>query len=379
MVKKLGYGVVALVFLVGAFWGWKSLSSRNNRKSTIRQTIYSTKLAIPKSKSKKYHGKLKHVLAPTNFSGSAVLIKNHQIVDSYSNGVTNESSKTQNTLTTTYEIDSLQKSLTAGLVGEQIKQGRLKFTDRVSKYLPDIPGADEITIRELLVMRSGLTLKGLKVTGETLSSDELINKIVNKVKFKSDKIGLWNYQPVNYVILSKIVEEVSGKSYEQLFNQLYVKKLGLKQTEMAYSQNQRTNRASGYLLSGSGDTIKQALQTPSGAKIHSELGTGQVYMAVTDYYQVLSKLLNGSIIGKDMSRAIYVDKIGDPTGKYRGGLYESENGNYRYANGYGYGFEDYVRISPDGKNAIVVFDNHRYVGNKKIKKVVDKLSRQYLK
>ncbi|AXR44050.1 serine hydrolase domain-containing protein [Pediococcus pentosaceus] len=338
-----------------------------------RDTVVSDdkeRVAVTKIADNKESGRLKRTLSEVNFSGTAILIKNNKIVDSYSAGNANEDDK--NTLTTTYEIDSLQKVLTAGLVMKQVNKGNLKLNDKVSKFIPDLPGAKYITIRQLLDMNSKLAMKRLKFSGDTLSSDGLLEAVISNVKYNSGKSKKWSYQPVNFVVLSEILERVTGKTYKQLFNQMYVKKLGLKQTEMAYDKIVKTNRASGYVIKTSGEEVKQK---PNGATIRSELGTGQVYMSAPDYYKLVASLLNGKILGTDAAKELYLP-LGN--GKYRAGLYTSKKPFYRYANGYGYGFESHVRISQDGKKAVVVFSNHQVSGNNGLKKKVDQLSKKFL-
>ncbi|MCT1175354.1 serine hydrolase domain-containing protein [Pediococcus pentosaceus] len=331
-----------------------------------------TKTAITRIVDRKESGKLKKSLSKTKFSGTAVLIKNNKIVDSYVSGSATDVDK--NMLTTTYEIDSLQKVLTAGLVMNQVNKGKLKLTDRVNKFIPDLPGSKYITIRELLDMNSGLSMKKMKFSGNNLSSAELLDVVIDNVRFDANtkKSGKWSYQPVNFVILSEILEEITGKSYKQLFDETYVKKLKLKQTEFAYDDNIETNRAYGYVVKENGDRIEQK---PNGATIFSELGTGQVYMSAPDYYKLVASLLNGKILGTDAAKELYLP-LGN--GKYRAGLYTSKKPFYRYANGYGYGFESHVRISQDGKKAVVVFSNHQVSGNNGLKKKVDQLSKKFL-
>ena len=115
-------------------------------------------------------------------------------------------------------------------------------------------------------------------------------------------------------------------------------------------------------------------QKPNGATIHSELGTGQVYMSAPDYYKVLSNLLNGKILGKNNATKLYLPG----KAKYQAGLYTSNKPFYRFANGYGYGFEDHVRISQDGKEAVVVFSNQKRIGRNDLKMKVDQLSNEFL-
>ncbi|MEO4706254.1 serine hydrolase domain-containing protein, partial [Pediococcus pentosaceus] len=126
---------------------------------TIKPTISSnTRVGIPVVKKVNNKGVTKRKkFKRVRFSGTAILIKNNKIVDSYTSDWANINSK--NTLSTSYEIDSLQKVLTAGLVMMQVNKGTMKLTDKVNKFIPELPGAKDITIRDLLDMSSGLTLK----------------------------------------------------------------------------------------------------------------------------------------------------------------------------------------------------------------------------
>lgn len=370
--KFLNFKKYIIIFFFILICSVGAVIFKNRTTQTIKPTISSnTRVGIPVVKKSKYKGVLKKKFKRVRFSGTAILIKNNKIVDSYTSDWANINSK--NTLSTSYEIDSLQKVLTAGLVMMQVNKGTMKLTDKVNKFIPELPGAKDITIRDLLDMSSGLTLKKMSFSGDDLSSAELLDDVVDNVKYDpiARKNKKWSYQPVNFVILSEILEEITGESYKQLFNQTYIKKLGLKQTKFAYENNERINCASGYMVKNDSEKVEQK---PNGATIHSELGTGQVYMSAPDYYKVLSNLLNGKILGKNNAAKLYLPS----KAKYQAGLYTSNKPFYRFANGYGYGFEDHVRISQDGKEAVVVFSNQKRIGRNDLKMKVDQLSNEFL-
>lgn len=370
--KFLNFKKYIIIFFFILICSVGAVIFKNRTTQTIKPTISSnTRVGIPVVKKSKYKGVLKKKFKRVRFSGTAILIKNNKIVDSYTSDWANINSK--NTLSTSYEIDSLQKVLTAGLVMMQVNKGTMKLTDKVNKFIPELPGAKDITIRDLLDMSSGLTLKKMSFSGDDLSSAELLDDVVDNVKYDpiARKNKKWSYQPVNFVILSEILEEITGESYKQLFNQTYIKKLGLKQTKFAYENNERINCASGYMVKNDSEKVEQK---PNGATIHSELGTGQVYMSAPDYYKVLSNLLNGKILGKNNATKLYLPG----KAKYQAGLYTSNKPFYRFANGYGYGFEDHVRISQDGKEAVVVFSNQKRIGRNDLKMKVDQLSNEFL-
>lgn len=374
--KKILYALSFSIIIVSIGLGLIAVKRRNERLGDGSDNT----MQLAKSKSDEYVGTLKKYLSKSGFNGSSVLVKDGKVVDSYVIGNANDDENIENTLTTTYEIDSLQKALTAGMVMKQIKLGVLKFDDRLSKFFPQMIGANEITIRNLLDMTSGLSISNQKFSGDSLSSEQLMRRVLNKVKFNSDNLGVWNYQPVNYVVLSEIVQKVTGRTYAQLFSNIYVDALNLKQTEMAYSDAEKTYRATGYVLKDDNGILKKEEQNPNKATIRSEMGTGQVYMSVIDYYKAISRLLDGKTLGKKNANSLFQFKVTEAINNskdYYGGLYTSKIPSYRFANGYGYGFQDHVRISKDGKNALIVFSNYQRYGDGKLKKAVNKLSKEF--
>lgn len=372
MINKLIIGGLIVLALIMV---WGQVCTYLKKSTTTEENNH---LAIPRATHSTEKGRLQQALSPTGFSGSAILVKNKQIVDSYTAGMEDNEGGKKNRLTTAYEIDSLQKSLTAGLVMTLVCRHVIALTDPLSQYISGIPGSSEINIRQLLDMTSGLSLPKINFKGDSLTRKKYLKIIRENVKFDPKKYGKWEYQPVNYVLLSMIAEKVSGDSYEQLFTERYTGKLNLQQTVFA-TDTTGYNVAKGYRIKKQRDVIKQVLQNPSVAAIESELGTGQVYMSVTDFYKALSGLLDSSLLGKQMTQMLYRPSNYAQV-RYHGGLYTNHQAFYG-ANGYGYGFETHVRISPDGKKAIIVFSNQQpdKIKKPKLKHVVDKLTSQYFR
>ena len=55
-----------------------------------------------------------------------------------------------------YRIGSITKTMTATVVWQLVQEGKVSLDDPISKYRPDVPNGDNITIAQLLDMRSGL-------------------------------------------------------------------------------------------------------------------------------------------------------------------------------------------------------------------------------
>ena len=57
---------------------------------------------------------------------------------------------------TNYEIGSITKQFTAAAILQLQDAGKLKIDEKVSAYLPDVPHANEVTLRQLLTHTSGI-------------------------------------------------------------------------------------------------------------------------------------------------------------------------------------------------------------------------------
>lgn len=88
------------------------------------------------------------------------------------------------------------------------------------------------------------------------------------------------------------------------------------------------------------------------------LGAGRVAMSNDDLYKVSLDLLNGKPLSSQNKDIIYAP--GNNTSHYRGDLY-TKNNHYE-SNGNGYGYCNFLRISKDGQNSVILqsTDSSRY-------------------
>src|SRR6266550_3752787 len=94
----------------------------------------------------------KELLVP----GAVVLLRTPQVKFTLTYGTTLLGATTQPRADTHFRIASNTKSMTAAVIVLLAQEGKLSLDDPVSKYVPSVPNGDNITIDELLKMRSGL-------------------------------------------------------------------------------------------------------------------------------------------------------------------------------------------------------------------------------
>jgi CubicO group peptidase (beta-lactamase class C family) len=60
------------------------------------------------------------------------------------------------TIATRYRVGSITKMFTGVMILQLVEEGKLKLTDTLDKFFPQIPNASKITIAQILARRSGI-------------------------------------------------------------------------------------------------------------------------------------------------------------------------------------------------------------------------------
>ena len=142
------------------------------------------------------------------------------------------------TTTDHYRIGSLTKTMTATVILQLAQEGKLSLDDPISKYRPDVPNGDTITIAQLLDMRSGLYgydldpvfLRAVDADPKRIwSPDDLLAIGYSKPALFAPGTA-YDYSNTNYVLLGLVMEQVTGKTASELFQERLFDPLGLDST-----------------------------------------------------------------------------------------------------------------------------------------------------
>lgn len=325
---------------------------RVTKKATTTQSASAaSQTSAPVQVKPAVQSALANTLSPAGFSGTALIVQNGKVTARYAAGLANAAASRNNGPDTMYEIDSVQKVMTGTMIMKQIAAGHLTMATTLSRFFPTAPGANQITIRQLLDMCSGLRYKPTFQAVAYKSDLQVVTHLISQIKYLPAERGKWHYDGLNYQLLSGVLVKLTGKTYQQLFDETFVQKLQLKHTRFAYQEPIKAMATAYAWNTKTGKIDHKKTVAASNAAAHAELGTGQVYMSAADLYRVESAIQDGTLLTTAQAKTLFTSGSGS---LYAGGLYQ---GTYRYANGYGYGFECFLRISRGGKNAVVVMTN----------------------
>ncbi len=170
-----------------------------------------------------------------DISGVAYITKNGKILCHSARGMANTAQSKEMSIETLFPIGSNSKQFCAAAILILQEQDKLSVEDPLSEYFPEYTIAKDVTIKNLLTHRSGIRehLEGLfseYTVSEDATAQENTQEILDwlytkKLQFNPDK-G-FRYSNANYLLLSLIVEMVSGQSYSEFVEKNIFTPLGM--------------------------------------------------------------------------------------------------------------------------------------------------------
>lgn len=166
------------------------------------------------------------------------IVSNGKIVYERVAGYANLVDSTLITRNTRFNIASNGKQFTALAILVLIDENKISLTDDIRKYLPTIyPKLNsKITIENLLNHTSGIrdvydlwSLKGLTWWKHTFSNKDVLELIEKQQELNFTPGSKYSYSNTNYILLTAIIEKVTGKSFVAYTNDLF-KKLDMPNT-----------------------------------------------------------------------------------------------------------------------------------------------------
>ena len=193
-----------------------------------------------------------------------------------------------------FRIASITKMFTAAMILQLVEEGKLKLTNTLDKFFPQIPNAKKITIVQILSHRSGIpNVRRDQATwkpGEPVTKDEMLALIVKGTpEFEPDTKN--SYSNSGYFLLGLILEKLTGKPYEQALEERINSKIGLKDTYQATGRID-VNKGEALTYINTGSDWKQGFET------HPSLGF-QLISTPGDMAKFIQSLFDLKLISQD--------------------------------------------------------------------------------
>ena len=279
------------------------------------------------------------------FSGSVLVAEKGKIIFEKSYGYRNAEKGEKNTNDSQYKIFSTTKMFTATVVLMMVEQGKLSLNDKLSKYYPNFPKADSITIKNMLSHTSGIPEAE---DSENTKNEETFLKYITSKKLDFSPGKNWGYSNSNYYLLGYIIKKVTGLEYDKAIEEFILKPLRMTASGFHFNELKSENKTVGYEFID-GENSNRALLF----KTDHPFAAGAIYSTVGDLYKFDEALYGGKILSKQMVETMYTPYLNDHYGLAQE-IYKIPNSNIIQV-GHGGGGPGYkCRFSKDLKNDITI-------------------------
>ena len=294
------------------------------------------------------------------FMGAALVAKGDDILLDQAWGEANLEWEVPNTSDTVFRIGSVTKQFTSVSIMLLQEQGELDLDDPIAMHFPQAPeGWQKITLRNLMRHTSGIpnvtSLEDFgRISTTPISQDELI-AMFKDLPLEFEPGSKWSYSNSGYIVLSRVIENVSGVSYPEFIKANLFDPIGMQKTAVDVTARIVPKRASGYSPSQNGPVNANYVN------MGIPIGGGSLQSTTHDLLKWQRALFGGSVLSA-ASLAEFVDPYPQPTigpDRYAHGIIveDDEDGRAFWHGGGIEGFNAWLGYDPDKDVTVVVLAN----------------------
>ena len=268
--------------------------------------------------------------------GIAVLVaKDGKIIYEKGYGFADIANKVKITPQTKFRIGSITKQFIGASIMKLQEQGKINVQDKLSKFFPDFPRGNEVTIHHLLTHTSGIrsfTSKDSFLIDvlKPVTNEQLLNYFKNE-PYDFNPGEQYRYNNSGYFLLGYIIEKITGAPYGAFLKKEFFDPIGMTNTGVHTPKIKLTNEALGYEKDG--EKYKRALDW----NMDWAGGAGSLYSTVGDLYKWNEALFGNKVLKPESMKAAFTPVVLNNGSKPAGTEY-----------GYGWGLGEYRGMSNIG-------------------------------
>lgn len=245
--------------------------------------------------------------------GMAVaIVKDGELIYGKGFGYRNIENKQPITAQSLFGIASTSKAFTTTAIAMLVQDGLLEWDKPVRDYLPDFRMSDpyiteHITVRDLVTHRSGLPRHDRVWLGTPFTREELVEKI-QYLDFSRGLRETYQYNNLLYVTAGRVIEAVTGTSWENFVERRILTPLGMTGTNFSVTDMQLADDfAQAYTINDAGLRIAPFRNVDA-------LGpAGSINSNISDMAKWVQFNLNRGIVMLDTLLAPrYIDELHEP-------------------------------------------------------------------
>lgn len=245
---------LSLLFLLGMFLVAGCGDSRDNINPPISSNNPTWAAPDPAALSSRLQAALDARMAQNRVPGALVGVFTPNGSWTSATGFSDVEARTPIAFSDNSSWRSITKSFTVTMVLQLVAEGRLDLDAPVTDYVDGVPRGEEITLRQLAEMRSGLYnyttspdfINALIADLQQPWTDEQLLGFAFSQPLNFEPGSEYEYSNTNTILLGVVAETVTGQTYEQLLQQRILNPLGLRNTALVTGTTLPQPFAKGY-------------------------------------------------------------------------------------------------------------------------------------
>jgi len=243
---------------------------------------------------------------------AVAIIKDCKVILSKGYGVRSLKAKQPVDENTLFGIASNTKAFTTAALGILVDQGKLRWDDKVTKYIPEFKMFDpyvtqEFTIRDLLTHRSGLGLGAGDLMLWPGTNNFTIKDVIYNLRFLRPVSSFrtkYDYDNLLYVVAGEVIARVSGKTWEEYIETQIMQPLGMTGSVASFSRlKDKSNVIDPHApFNGKVQVIPRDFSEITNA-------AGGIYSNLTDMCKWVIMHLNNGKISDDSSQRLLSEEV----------------------------------------------------------------------
>lgn len=227
-----------------------------NPRQVATQTDTQSAKPMPAALAAKYDAAVTAEFAAVKESAPSVIVGVRSPKGTWEKayGLADIATKTPSTTDMYHRIGSVTKTFVATAILQLADQGKLSLDDPIDDYVAAVPNGSHITLRELITMTSGL---GNYTSDPAWYSDMLSHPEKQWTTQELLDVGYgmptsfppgtdFEYSNTNYILLGQVIQQVTGKPWEDAVEQRILKPLHLTSTLLPTGDVMPSPHANGY-------------------------------------------------------------------------------------------------------------------------------------
>src|ERR1700722_3989317 len=292
-----------------------------------------------------------------NLAGDVLVAKQGKVVFEKAYGFADRERRVRNTVRTRFHIASVSMQFTAAAILRLVDAGSLNLKEHVTDFVPGLEGANAISIRDLLMERSGLPdINALPGYEEVLQHHQtpasLIARVEGRPLLFQPGSKFLNEEHSAYNLLALVIEEKTGLPFAAAVERLVFHPGGLFHSGVDDDDaTAASNMAVGYE-----PQVAFGLRRANTIHWSAKTGNASAYTTASDEARWVEGLFQGRQLSASSREAMLDTSVRVGYGWFKG-LDKRFGETVYYMSGRAPGFASFVLYLPSARMTVVVLSN----------------------